>query len=110
MASELCISDKSISPVEVTNLNLLKTDSYHLLNHFVVLMMEHQLSMVVMGLLGLFMHCGSKKLPMAKVFMITSYPIKEESPNVTKVFPNGTLGRRSLMQFMPEEPAVIEIT
>ena len=73
-------------------------------------MMEHQLSMVVTGQLGLFMHCGSKKLPVDKVFMITSYPIKEESLPVTKVFPNGTLGPRSLMQFMPEGPAVIEIT
>ena len=65
-----------------------------MLNYLVELMMEHQLSMVVMGLLGLFMHCGSKKLPTAKVFMITSYPIKEESLNVTKVFPNGTLEPR----------------
>ena len=73
-------------------------------------MMEHQLSMAVMGQLGLFMHCGSKKLPVGKVFMITSCPIKEESLPVTKVFPNGTLGPRLLMQFMLEGPAVIEIT
>ena len=73
-------------------------------------MMEHQLSMAVMGQLGLFMHCGSKKLPVGKVFMTTSCPIKEESLPVTKVFPNGTLGPRLLMQFMLEGPAVIEIT
>ena len=73
-------------------------------------MMEHQLSMAVMGQLVLFMHCGSKKLPVGKVFMITSYPIKGESLPVTKVFPNGTLGPRLLMQFMLEGPAVIEIT
>ena len=57
MASVLCLSDKSLSPLEVT-----------------------------------------------------SYLIKGESLPVTKVFANGTLGPRLLMQFMPGGPAVIEIT
>ena len=97
--------------MEVINFNFQQEIySYHFLNHLVELMMEHQLSMDVKGQLGLFMHCGSKKLPVAKVFMITSYPIKGESLPVTKVFPNGTLGPRLLMQFMPGGPAVIEIT
>ena len=73
-------------------------------------MMEHQLSMDVKGQLGPFMLCGSKKLPVARVFMITSYLIKGELLPVTKVFANGTLGPRLLMQFMPGGPAVIEIT
>ena len=97
--------------MEVINFNFQQEIySYHFLNHLVELMMEHQLSMDVKGQLGLFKHCGSKKLPVAKVFMITSYPIKGESLPVTKVFPNGTLGPRLLMQFMPGGPAVIEIT